>query len=194
MNRGRPHLILASRSPRRHALLTEAGYSFEVVFPSDEAECGIGEHESSAEAVARLARQKAEDVVRRIPEGLVLGCDTVADCEGSILGKPTDLEHAREMLQSLRGRTHRVLSSLCLWRVGETPDVRVAETVLVMDRIPDDAIEDYLESGLWKGKAGAFGLQDRQGWIHIVQGSESNVVGLPMELLEEMLLEHERDL
>jgi septum formation protein len=183
-----PKLILASRSPRRRELLEAAGYRFEVVPPSEEAECGACSGESPADLVARLAYQKAADVAGRVSEGLVLGCDTVAECDGRILGKPADEDHARQMLRTLSGREHRVLSGLCLWPVpaGE-PQVRVDVTVLRMDRLRPEQLEEYLESGQWEGKAGAFGYQDRLGWVHVVEGSTTNVVGLPMELLAEML-------
>ncbi len=186
-------LILASRSARRRELLSAAGYSFEVRPPAESAECGLRPGETAAEFVARLARQKAADVVRRIEprptdSGLVLGCDTVAECDGRILGKPDDRRHAREMLQTLSGRAHRVLSGVCLWKVpGGEPAVRVAVTTLRMDRLTDRQLDEYLASGAWQGKAGAFGYQDRLGWVHVIEGSESNVVGLPMELLAEML-------
>ncbi len=181
-------LILASRSPRRRQLLEEAGYEFTVVPPSDSAECGICSGENPAQLVARLAYQKAADVAARIEEGLVLGCDTVAECEGQILGKPENEDHARRMLQALSGRQHRVFSGVCLWKRPDTePLVRVETTILQMDCLSEEALEDYLASGGWEGKAGAFGYQDRLGWVHIVEGSESNVVGLPMELLAEML-------
>ncbi len=76
----------------------------------------------------------------------------------------------------------------CLLRVpGGRPDTRVAVTTLRMDRLSDAQLDEYLASGGWRGKAGAFGYQDRMGWIHVIKGSESNVVGLPMELLSEML-------
>ncbi len=183
-------LILASRSPRRRALLREAGYTFEVVVPDDSAECGLCSGENPAQLVARLACQKAADVARRVEEAIVLGCDTVAACDGQILGKPEDEHHARRMLRTLSGRAHRVLSGLCVWSVpGEEPQVRVAITLLRMDPLTDRQLDDYLASGQWEGKAGAFGYQDRLGWVHVVEGSESNVVGLPMELLEEMLAE-----
>ena len=114
----------------------------------------------------------------------------MAECDGQILGKPADEVHARQMLQMLSGREHRVLSGLCLWNVpGGSPRVRVAVTRLRMDRLSAAEIDDYLASGLWEGKAGAFGYQDRLGWVHVVEGSETNVVGLPMELLAEMLAE-----
>ena len=193
-NRKRCKLVLASRSPRRRELLTEAGYDFEVVAPDEAAECGVGVpaqwvgRETPEKLVARLARQKAAAVVRKISRGLVLACDTVAQCDGQILGKPANEEHARRMLQMLSGREHRVLSGLCLWNVpGGKPLVRVAVTRLRMDRLSTVEIDDYLASGLWEGKAGAFGYQDRLGWVHVVEGSRTNVVGLPMELLEEML-------
>lgn len=183
-----PKLILASQSPRRRELLAAAGYDFEVCPPDEGAECGICSRETPPEMVARLAYQKAENVARRFPAGLVLGCDTVAECRGQILGKPRDRAHAGEMLRLLRGRDHAVYSGVCLWR---RPDnqvlVEVDVTHLAMDGIAEQEIEAYLDSGQWEGKAGGFGFQDRLGWIRIVAGSESNVVGLPLERLERML-------
>jgi len=184
----RPKLILASRSPRRRELLAEAGYEFEVCAPGETAECGLCTGESPAQLVARLAYQKAADVMGRVQSGLVLGCDTVVECAGQTLGKPDDREHACQILCLLRGREHFVYSGLCLWPVpGGEPKVRVAVTRLRMDPLSDAQIDEYLESGAWEGKAGAFGYQDRLGWVHIVEGSESNVVGLPLELLAEMI-------
>ena len=181
-------LILASSSPRRRELLHEAGYEFEVVPPHETAECGVCSGESPPELVARLAYQKALDVVQRIESGLVLGCDTIAECAGQILGKPADEAHASKMLELLSGREHHVYSGLCLWRApGGKPLVDVDETMLVMRKLSSREIDDYLTSGLWAGKAGAFGLQDRLGWLTIVRGSESNVVGLPLERLADML-------
>ena len=183
-----PKLVLASRSPRRRELLAEAGYQFEVFPPAESVECGVCSRESPAELVARLSYEKAANVARRVGRGLILGCDTVAECNGEILGKPPDIATARRMLELLRGREHRVLSGLCLWDYPDAkPDTRVAVTRLRMDALTDHQLDEYLESYQWEGKAGAFGYQDRLGWVHIIEGSESNVVGLPMELLHEML-------
>ncbi len=183
-------LILASRSPRRRELLAQAGYAFEVIPAAQTAECGVCSRESPDQMVARLAYQKAADVASRVASGLILACDTVAECDGQILGKPADAPHARRMLQLLRGREHRVLTGLCLWRKpGPGPLVRVAATRLRLDPLSDDQIQRYLTSGDWQGKAGGFGYQDRLGWVHVLEGSESNVVGLPLELLAEMLAE-----
>ena len=149
--------------------------------------------ETPNELVARLAYQKAADVARRVDSGIVLGCDTVAECRGRILGKPADQSHARQMLELLRGQVHHVYSGICLWqRPSDATLVRTEVTKLRMENISDRQLAEYLDSGGWEGKAGAFGYQDRLGWIHIVAGSESNVVGLPMELLAEML-ESQRD-
>lgn len=185
-----PKLILASRSPRRRELMAEAGYQFEVQPAADSAECGLCSGENPAQLVARLAYQKAADVARRCGPAVVIGCDTVAECDGAILGKPADEAHARRMLSTLSGREHRVFSGLCVWRVPDgEPHVRVAITRLRMDRLSPQKLDEYLSGGQWEGKAGAFGYQDRLGWVHIVEGSPSNVVGLPMELLTEMLAE-----
>ncbi len=185
-----PPLILASRSPRRRELLAAAGYAFEVCPPDETAECGMCSNESPATMVARLAYQKAADVARRVGRGLVLGCDTVVECDGQILGKPADEHCARQMLRTLSGRPHRVLSGLCLWPVPQgEPQVRVAVTTLQMDPLSEAQLDEYLAGGQWEGKAGAFGYQDDLDWVHVVEGSESNVVGLPLELLAEMLAE-----
>lgn len=183
----KPKIILASGSPRRRELLTAAGWQFEVIVPSESAESGVHDGESPAELVARLAFQKARDVAARIDAGLVIACDTVAECCGQVLGKPRDAQHARQMLEVLRGNEHHVLSGLCLWLVPDNKvDTQVEVTRLVMDPVSDDLLQSYLETGDWQGKAGAFGYQDGYDWLRIVGGSESNVVGLPMELLAEM--------
>jgi len=190
----RPKLILARRSPRRRQLLAEAGYTFEVHTPDDAAECGVCSGENPAQMVARLAYQKAASVARRLHSGVVLGCDTVVECVGRILGKPADEQDARAMLQALSGREHRVLSGLCLWPLPDGPPrTRVAVTLLRMDSLGPRELDEYLASGQWEGKAGAFGYQDRLGWVHIVEGSPSNVVGLPLETLAEMMAELRRE-
>ena len=165
------------------------GLVFDVCGPSEQAECGRCSGEGPAAFVARMARQKASDVAARLREpALVIACDTVALCAGTILGKPHDVDAARAMLQLLSGRRHQVLSGLCLMQVPNR-QTRVATDIthLVMDPIPEEELERYLETGLWEGKAGAFGYQDGPSWLRVQQGSESNVVGLPTERLAQML-------
>ena len=92
-----------------------------------------------------------------------------------------------EMLSLISGRRHVVYSGLCVWRPPRQPAVAVARTTLRARRLSRAEIDDYLATGLWQGKAGAFGYQDRLDWLQIEEGSESNVVGLPLELLAKML-------
>lgn len=181
-------LVLASGSPRRRELLEKAGYVFEVMPADPSAECGVCSGESPAELVARYALQKAQDVAGRMGSAMILAADTVASCRGKILGKPRDRDHAREMLRFLRGTSHQVLTGVCLRRVpGFQCVVDVSITELEMQAISDRQIEAYLDTELWFGKAGAFGYQDGNDWLRVLKGSESNVVGLPMERLSELL-------
>lgn len=193
-----PKLILASGSPQRSRLLAEAGYTFDVAPPREHVECGICSSGGPAALVTELAMSKALDVAAQLKDGaaggddavVILACDTVAECGGEVLGKPLDEAHARRMLELLRGSVHRVYSGVCTWRpfdAAASPDVRLAISELTMDAIADDELDDYLASGMWRGKAGAFGYQDRPGWLRLTRGSESNVIGLPMELAIEML-------
>ncbi|MEM9352462.1 MAG: nucleoside triphosphate pyrophosphatase [Planctomycetota bacterium] len=186
-----PKLILASGSPQRLRLLAEAGYPFEVSKPDESAECGVCSTGGPAALVAELALRKAADVAPRYAgqNAVLLACDTVAECRGVILGKPKNEDHARQMLGALRGTVHRVFSGVCVWPIDRPDGVasRVVVSELQMTELSDDAIEDYLETGLWRGKAGSFGLQDRPDWLKVVSGSESNVIGLPMDEVAELL-------
>jgi len=191
-------LILASSSPRRRQLLAEAGFAFTVEAPDDDAESGVSDALGPHVYVAELARRKAENVAMRLTtapsERVLLAADTVAECEGRILGKPADGEEAREMLGWLSGREHQVLTGVCLVSLvdpvaGSTPapTVEVVTTQLRMAPLSDAWLEPFLASGGWQGKAGAFGYQDGLEFVEIVQGSESNVVGLPMERVTPLL-------
>src|SRR4051794_37789770 len=200
-----PIIILASSSPRRRELLHEAGYDFRVVPPSADVECGVCSESGPAGLVADLAYRKATEVRQQLlsnPErafessrSVIVAADTVAECDGFILGKPRHEDDARTMLTSLSGREHRAYTGLFVWPLGNSAAyaannasaVHVAVTTLRMDPLSTSQLDEYIESGQWEGKAGAFGYQDRLGWVHIVEGSESNVVGLPMELLANLL-------
>jgi len=182
-------LILASGSPRRAELLTAAGYDFQVELPADGAEDEALPGETAEQVVRRLAFQKAADVAQRVEEALVLAADTLAVCDGQLLGKPQDRAHAERMLRQLSGRTHCVLSGICLWEVPSGRRcIDVVRTDLVMATLDEPVLQQYLDSLRWQGKAGAFGYQDGNDWLRIIGGgSESNVVGLPMEWLAEWL-------
>ena len=182
-------LFLASASPRRKQLLAESGFAFQILLPDETAEDERLPHELPEEYVRRLAFQKAKNVADKVEQGIILGSDTIVLCGESILEKPVDRNNARKMLQQLRGQVHQVLSGLCLIKKAnniETTFLDAATTRLVMKPISDEALESYLDTELWQGKAGAFGYQDGNDWIDILEGSESNVVGLPLELFREM--------
>lgn len=173
--------------------MTDAGFDFEIIVPSELAECGICSRESTPELVARLAYQKAADVAGRIEsDALVVACDTVADIMGRVLGKPRDRQHALEMLRLLSGRKHAVYSGLCVWKVTggkpqSQPQVQVLKSELEMAILSAADIESYLDSEAWVGKSGAFGYQDSHPWLKLISGTADNVVGLPIEPLRQML-------
>ncbi len=189
----RPRIILASRSPRRRQLATEAGWDIQIVPPPDAAEAAAPSRspDESLEAyVLRLARAKAEAVAAAGLRGLILACDTLSEVDGRELGQAANHAEARSMLESLSGRRHRVVTGVCLWPYPErVPLCATDESQLEMGPLEDDFLEWYLESGLWRGKAGACGFQDDRLPLRLIAGSPSNVVGLPLELIERMLAE-----
>ena len=188
-------IVLASRSPRRLQLATAEGWRVRVIVPPEEAESEAaprGPDESLAQYVRRLALAKAQAVAGGGPstqiQGTILACDTVAEVDGQILGKPADRDDARRMLLELSGRRHRVVSGVCLWpQPSGQPLFGDAESLLEMGELPEEFLDWYLDSGMWAGKAGACGFQDERLPLRLVAGSPSNVVGLPLELVREML-------
>jgi septum formation protein len=184
-------IYLASQSPRRREILTAAGLRFNILPPDEGVEDNRVDDESPDQYACRMAVQKACNVAGKIEYGCVIACDTVVCCEGEMLGKPVDKNDARRMLKLLRGKTHQVISGLCiLIKQTNKPDqqnITSEQTELVMQKISDSEIETYLDGNSWKGKAGAFGYQDNNSWVKILEGNESNVVGLPIERLILML-------
>jgi septum formation protein len=187
--------VLASGSPRRAELARSEGWDFVVVPPPEAAEtCAPprGLAEPLEAFVIRLARAKAEAVIALGAQGLVLACDTLSEVEGLPLGKPRDRDDAWRMLHALSGRRHRVVSGVCLWPIDGaaaqlTPLTGHAESALFMPTLSEAFIAGYLDTGLWEGKAGACGFQDGHVPLELVSGSPSNVVGLPLELVRELL-------
>lgn len=187
--------MLASGSPRRSELARSEGWDFVVVPPPDAAETDAaprGQAEPLEAFVIRLARAKAEAVIALGARGIVLACDTLSEVEGVPLGKPSDRNDARRMLRALCGRRHRVVSGICLWpndgeRQASKPLTGHAESLLFMPPLSEEFIAAYLDTGLWEGKAGACGFQDGHVPLELMAGSPSNVVGLPLELVRELL-------
>lgn len=178
-------LILASNSPRRRELLAQLGYRF-TVEPSlfEESARGLSAHDTAL----AFARGKAEEVFSRFPEAVVLGADTVVECNGVIFGKPKNESHAADMLRSLSAKTHFVYTGFCVLAQGFSREKAVCTEV---DFFPlsEELIASYIASGLPKGKAGAYGIQDGWPLVRAIRGSYTNVVGLPTEDVAPVLAE-----
>ncbi len=178
-------LILASNSPRRREILSRLGYGF-TVEPSSFEESAGGL--SATETVRAFARGKAEDVFSRHGDALVLGADTVVALDGEILGKPKDGEDAARMLRRLSGRTHSVFTGVCLLGKGYRAE-QIAETKVTFFALPEELIADYVREKRPLDKAGAYGIQDGYPLVKAYEGSYTNVVGLPAEIVSALLEE-----
>ena len=182
-----PALILASASPRRSDLLHHLGYEFEVL-PAEVHEAGL-EHLSPHELCQLLAYRKARSVAKRTPDSVVLGADTVVCLGGSVYGKPADLGAARRILEELQGRTHEVVTGVCLLHLRRHRQQLFAVGTSVTFRpLNSRQIDRYLEKVNPLDKAGAYAIQEKGEWIiESVDGSFSNVVGLPVEHVQAAL-------
>ncbi|HET7209139.1 MAG TPA: Maf family protein [Terriglobales bacterium] len=196
-------LVLASASPRRQELLRNAGIAF-VVAPTDIPEVPQP-HELPKDFVERLACEKARVIARQYTDALVLGADTTVVVGEEILNKPADAEDARRMLRKLSGRTHQVMTGVCLitpqaMRLGAEPRtenrelrtevVRSETTLVTFDRLTDNDIDFYVRTGEPMDKAGAYAIQGiASRWISRIEGDYTNVVGLPVAPVYRMLHE-----
>jgi len=186
-------LILASASPRRRQLLSDAGYEFEVAPPE------VAEPNTPPDGVLpavwaeTLAYLKARSVAELHPGALVLGADTIVTYGGQIIGKPSDLDHARHILTRQFGGKNDVITGLALLHPGRIERIIThVRTTLTMRPMTEAELTEYLDSGAWLGKAGAYAWQEGgDKFVLSSRGSESNVVGLPLEKLEEILSEIE---
>jgi septum formation protein len=179
-------VVLASGSPQRSEILRKLGIEFEVVVPGVEELTG-GDPEVE---VLENARMKARAVER---SGLVIACDTDVVIDGRALGKPEDETQAREYLELLSGRAHEVLSGLVALGEGERNGLE--RTVVVFKKLDEAAKERYVRFGEWRGRSGGYAIQTLGSTLVArIEGSVSNVVGLPVGLLAELAPElFERD-
>lgn len=193
-------LILASASPRRRELLRAAGIPF-TAQATDIPEIPSGGEAPRAFA-ERLAREKAQAIAHQHPQAAVLGADTVVVVDGLILGKPEDAADAARMLRMLSGKTHEVITAVCLIPPNQLPtgnrplatdsaDVRSESTQVTFASLSDADIEFYVSTREPMDKAGAYGIQGvASRWIPRIAGDYSNVVGLPVALVCQMLNDH----
>ena len=180
-------LILASGSWGRRDLLTRAGYAFEVM-PSgvDEPETGFADPRSFTAAVAWM---KAAAVAPRVGAGVVLAADSIGWIDGGPVLKPADEADARRILRTLAGRKHELWTGVILWRRPDDLQVCWQERSRVaFAALTDAEIDAYLATRIWRGCSGAYAIQEKDDpYVRIVEGSVSNVVGLPMETLGRVL-------
>lgn len=202
-------LVLASASPRRQELLRNAGVAF-IVHPTNIPEAPQP-GESGRDCAERLARQKALAAFHDRPEDFVLGADTVVIVESEILGKPRGEADAMRMLRLLSGRTHQVITGVCLigpplktenkkpgtgfedirFEGSRIEDTRSETTLVTMTAFTDEDIQAYIATGEPMDKAGAYAIQGAASrWIPRIEGDYFNVVGLPVSLVYQMLGEH----
>lgn len=177
-------LILASASPRRHALLSAAGIEH-IVRPPDISEQRWPQEDALA-YVKRLAEEKAR-AVDCGPQDVVLGADTVVSLDDLILGKPMDVADARRMLRLLSGREHLVRTGICLLS-GHASIIDCAETKVRFETLTENEIEEYTRSGEPSDKAGAYAIQGLAAkFVRAIEGCYYNVVGLPVSLIYQRL-------
>lgn len=180
---------MASASPRRRELLSEAGYEFIVVRPDLDESAFPAERMDAAEYAKKLALAKASSVAPAYPDRLVLGADTVVDFQGRIIGKPADAQDAERITRMLFSTPHKVITGLAILRLCDnTKLVESASTTVHPKRLTAAQIAEHIRGGSWRGKAGAYGIQETgDEFVERIEGSLTNVMGLPMELLKSLL-------
>ena len=180
-------ILLASTSPQRRAILEQLGVPFEAVAPRYEESDASG---TPPEELVRIhAAGKARSVAESAGDRPVLGVDTEVVLDGRVYGKPSTAEEAAEMLDALAGRTHEVLSGLCLLTPGWEAIEHEVTHVTFRELTPRD-LAGYLATGEWEGRAGAYAIQGRgAGLVERIEGDFLNVVGLPAAVLVRLLAE-----
>jgi septum formation protein len=181
--------ILASASPRRKELLERAGYHFKITTSAIDESAFDTVRTPPIDYAKTLAMAKAKDIAAQYPDMLVLGADTVVDCDGQIIGKPRDHRDAEAIVRKLFSKPHKVITGIALVRLADKTCVCAAElTTVYPKKMTDSQIAEHIRSKTWKGKAGAYAIQETgDQFVEKIQGSMSNVVGLPMELLEQLI-------
>jgi septum formation protein len=190
MSEQRPvSIILASASPRRKQLLAEAGYKFRVVLPEIDESAFPADGISPREYAERLALAKARSVAEKLPDCLVIGADTVVDFGGQIIGKAAEAEEAERITRKLFGAPHKVITAVAIVRLNDGVEIVESDSTTVYPRrMSDEQIAEHIKSGSWRDKAGAYAIQEGgDEFIERIEGSLTNVCGLPMELLGRLL-------
>jgi len=206
MSKQRPvSIILASASLRRRQLLAEAGYKFTVFSPDIDESAFPTKGVKACEYVERLALAKARNVAEKHPDCLVIGADTVVDFNGEIIGKPADAKEAEQITKKLFSGPHKVITAVAIVRRGralcltagrrraaparEPIELVESEATTVYPRkLTSEQIREHNKSESWRDKAGAYAIKESgDEFVERIDGSLTNVMGLPMELLQRLL-------
>jgi septum formation protein len=181
-------LILASGSRDRRKLLAEAGYTFDVI-PTHIDEPRQAAYGDCRQFVQEVAWLKAAATAKKIDNGLILTADTVGWFRGEVIGKPDDEADARRILRTLGGQTHELWTGVTLWKRPDDWQLAWQEVSLcVVKHFTDAELDAYIATDRWVGCSGAYSIEGPDDpYVKVVQGSVSNVIGLPMESLERML-------
>ncbi len=183
-------IILASSSPQRQSLMRDAGYEFTVVSPLLEEPEDLFHKLPAVQQAEALSYFKARTVADTHPHQTVLGADTIVAVSEQVLGKPADEADARRMLQTLGGTRHRVITGVTLIGPGAERLIASDVTFVTMRQMTPRELDDYIASREWEGKAGAYAIQETADrFVTKIEGSWSNIVGLPMELVVKMIEE-----
>lgn len=182
-------LVLASTSPRRRQLLTEAGYQFQAVAPNlDESEF-VRTAATTRGYAEELALAKARSVAPNFPDALVIGADTICDLDGEVIGKAADFAGAERITRKLFSKPHIVITGLALIRLNDHVEIVRSDVTTVYPRqLTESQIAEHVASGAWEGKAGAYAIQEvGDAFVERIEGSFTNVMGMPMELFQRLL-------
>lgn len=183
-------LILASTSPRRQELMAQIGYKFTIIPPPyHEPDFSPSPAQTALAWAQALAYFKARAIAQTNPEAIVIGADTIVTHNDTIIGKPRDKQHARQILTTMFGGKNEVITGLAVLCPARNKRIITYEnSTLVMRPMKKEEVNTYLASGAWRGKAGAYALQEGgDKFVQSIEGSESNIVGLPLEKLREVL-------
>ena len=182
-------IILASASPRRKQLLAQAGYEFKIVSPGIDESAYLADSVSPRKYAERLALAKAKDVAVRFPDCLVIGADTIVDFNGQIIGKPADDKDAEQIIKKLFSKPHKVISGIAIVRVADGTEVVESDTTTVFPKkMTAEQLAEHIKGQSWRDKAGAYAIQEEgDEFVERIEGSLTNVMGLPMELLQRLL-------
>jgi len=182
-------IILASASPRRSQLMSEAGYEFTVVLPEVDESAFETNDADPVEYAKRLALAKAKSIAGKYPDSFVIGADTIVDFAGRIIGKAADAKEAEQITGKLFSKPHKVITGVAIVRLSDGTELVESDSTTVYPRkMSAGQIADHVKGGSWRDKAGAYAIQETgDEFVEKIEGSLTNVMGLPMELLESLL-------